>query len=302
MKWTDLKFFAVPVLLLTQNPSLAASYGAEGNTVFLSARADRTESRKSAHIGKIQEIIREINRDIQVLFDAILSSQTEAERKVHTRKLVRKIRFDYKSNRIKNRLEEMEIMAQNEEESVFFRIMAIQALVEHKLPRVGIRDMLKSMIFEDGPNLAQAAKEALESLQTAHSETGQKFSKLLSYRSRHDIREVSALIWIIIYEEHPDAQTRLFRLLSSINPDKQQIGLLIAWEMKGQGSLMIRNPNIRRRIRELNRHFFTTPTNSHLSEISIRRLVPENEFAFQRSGTDACNKAISLTKKTEGFH
>ena len=288
MKWTDLKYFAVPVLLLTQNPSLAASYGAE--------------SQKSAYIGKTQKVIREINRDIQVLFDAILSSQTEAERKVHTRKLVRKIRFDYKNDRIDNRLNKMEILAQNEEASVFFRIMAIQALAEHKLPRVGIRNMLKFMIFEDDPNLAQAAKEAMESLQTAYSETGKKFSKLLSYISHHDIREVSALIWIIIYGDHPDAQTRLFRLFSSINPDNQQIGLLIAWEMKGQGSLIIRNPNIRRRIRELNRHFFTTPTNSHLSEISIRRVVPENEFALQHSRTDACNKAISLIKKTEGFH
>lgn len=248
MKRNCLKYGALIVFLLTQNSTLAHDTPERGKVV--SSPKIRVRGKRLNQLSELQMKVREMNREFHSLMDDILSNESAMERTFLASRLTGVLRAAYTNDQLKKRLDEMEDLVRNEMEPTNFRRMALDVLGEYSIPNSLIRSLLEFVAGDGEDPLAKDAKETLSKLKAAQAQTGQKLSDLLAYsRESGNIREAVAFIWIAIYEDEQEGDSRLLKWFSNDELHKKQIGLLIAEELERRGETNSRS--VRNAIRRL---------------------------------------------------
>ena len=284
MKINYLKYGVLFVFLLTQNPAFAQDPPGNENTVgsgsALSSPPRRVRGKRLNQLLEMQEKIREINGEIHSRLDAVLFSENAEERSVQALNLIKYLRYAYGDYGLSQKLEKMDDLAKNEKEPTDFRRTALEILGEHSIPNTLTRSSLEFMAMTDeDPILVKDTKETLSKLKIAQSQTGRKFSDLLAYSHESDnVKEAIALLWIAIYKDDPAESLRLLKWLSNDDPNKRQIGLLIAEEMERRGGMMTSSRAVKNKIRQLKRDAAEAAETAATSTDSLTLVPPSSAF------------------------
>ena len=271
-----LKYFFIAVLVLTQtvafagdteNPN-AAILTDVNSASFPSRFPPRRQSQKTQHLFlDILEInrqmIRSQNMQIQNLLETLSTTNDSRKRDIVAQKLI-ELMESSNYEKMKQELDKMVILAEDDSVPIPPRIVAIKALSEHTLPNKWIDfSLMKALKNATGTKLTLIIKETQKKLKENYAITGKRFSKLYSFDSPY-VRKAAVLIWIDMYENNPDIATHLRHLLSNEKPNRQAIGLLVAEKLDEYYSYpQIRDDtNIQEKIRELRSN------NSHLASLS----------------------------------
>ena len=271
-----LKYFFIAALFLLQALAFAgnaehqnAAILTDVNSAYFPSRfPPRRQSQKTQRlfldILKInQRIIRSQNTQIQNLLKTLSTTNNNRKRDIVAQKLIELMESsDYE--KMKQELDKMMILAEDDSVPIPPRIVAIKTLSEHTLPNKWIDfSLMKTLKNAAGTKLTLIIKETQKKLKENYAITGERFSKLYSFDSPY-VRKAAVLIWIGMYENNPDIATHLRHLLSNEKPNRQAIGLLVAEKLDEHYSYpQIRNDsNIQEKIRELRSN------NSHLASLS----------------------------------